>query len=327
MKNPLPIWLQLTFLVLLLGAAAALWFGQDQVSDVFAGINGREPPPKIARARDKRMVPVVVAPVGRRSNDTVIEAIATARAKRSVTLYPEVSGQIVDFQVSGGDRVGRGNVILQLDSRDAELALELAKVRVAEAERQLARAEQLMQRNVSSGAKVEDARTVLQRTRLEVKQAEEALSKRTIRAPFDGIVGIPKVETGDRVSTTTEIITVDDRSELIVEIEVPEQFLSQIEPEQKVGALTPSFPGRPFEGTVDRIDSRIDPVSRAVMVRAGVPNPRDLLRPGMSFAVTLNIPGKSYPAVPELALQWRKGESYVWRIGNGKAERVPVLII
>jgi RND family efflux transporter MFP subunit len=89
-------------------------------------------------------------------------------------------------------------------------------------------------------------------------------------------------------------------------------------------ARAPTFPNRSFNGVVDRIDSRIDPTSRAVKVRAKLPNEEDLLRPGMSFAVELSIKGEPYPTVPELALQWAKGESYVWTVKEGLAKRVTV---
>lgn len=321
MKRSLSIWVQLVVLALFIGAAAALWYGQDYVSEVLASFKEEESGP----AREKRTgVPVVVGKADERDNDIAIAAIANARAKRFVTLFPEVAGEIRKFHVQAGDRVISGEKILTLDTRDAELAVELAKVRVAEAELQLARSRQLHERKVNSEAKVQDMRTILERTRLEQEQAEEALAKRTVRAPFPGVVGIPKVEAGDRVSSTTEVITVDDRGSLYVEIQVPEQYLSNIAVGQSVSATTPSFPGRGFEGAVDKIDSRLDPVSRTVMVRASLPNPDDLLRPGMSFAVNLIVPGKTYPAVPELALQWGDGESYIWKIDGKRVERVAV---
>lgn len=90
---------------------------------------------------------------------------------------------------------------------------------------------------------------------------------------------------------------------------------------------TPSFGQRTFVGKIDQIDSRVDRTSRSVMARAVLPNPDDRLRPGMSFAVEIILPGKTFPVVPELALLWGKGESYVWRINNGRAEKIGVRIV
>lgn len=315
---------QLALFVVLVAGAIGLWFRQDKVGDVFAGfISAREDRPAPVK-RTRAHVPVVVARAGQAADDVTIAAISTARALRSVTLFPEADGRIVALKVRAGEWVQPGDIILRLDAEDAKLAVQLAKVRVAEAERQLARADRLRKRNVNSAAKVDDARTALERTRLELRQSEEALERHTLRAPFAGVVGIPKVEAGDRATTTTAIITVDDRSELIAEIEVAEQFLSRLTRGQPVKATTPSFRNRKFDGEVDRLDTRVDPTSRTVMVRASLPNKEDRLRPGMSFAVELRIAGKPHATVPELALQWSRGESHVWRIKDGKAEKVSV---
>jgi RND family efflux transporter MFP subunit len=239
-------------------------------------------------------------------------------------LYPEATGEIRHVFVRAGVRVEKGQSILRLDSRDAELAVKVAKTRLIEADRLMQRSEQLLKKKINSQANVDDARNLVDRAELELQQAEEALAKREMKAPFDGVVGISKVELGDRISPSTSVVTLDDRSQLIVEFEVTEQFLSQLAIGQKVAAQTPSFRGKEFEGVIQDIDSRIDPTSRTMIVRANIPNKEDLLRPGLSFVVDLTIPGKMYPTVHELALQWRKGVSYVWRVRDKRVEKVVV---
>lgn len=321
---PTPGWIQLAVFIVLLGVAAALWVGRDYVSAVVAGVTGGPQAEKSAQNSAEEGVPVVVAKVGTTRDDAIVGAIGTGRARQSVMLYPDETGEIQHVFVSGGDRIEQGQPVMRLESREAELAVRVARTKLVEAERALARAEQLKDRKIGSQANVDDARTVVDRADLELQQAEVALADHEIKAPFDGVVGIPKVERGDRVSPTSAVATIDDRSELIVEFEVPEQYLARIKRGQKVDAHTPSYGDRTFEGVISYIDSRIEPTSRTVTVRASIPNANDLLRPGMSFVVDLTVPGKTYPSVPELALQWRKGESYVWRVRDGKAERVVV---
>ena len=323
-RRQLPGALQLALFILLLGAAGALWVGRDKVSTVLAGFSGAEQSGKQGNGKKSRAVPVVVARAGELANDVIVGAIGTGRARRSVMLYPKATGEIRHVFVRGGDRVPKGQPILRFDSRDAELAVRVAKTRLIEAERLMKRSKQLRKKSINSQANVDDASNVVDRAEYELQQAEEALADREMKAPFDGFVGISKVELGDRVSPSTAIVTLDDRSQLIVEFEVAEQFLSQLSIGQKVSAQTPSFPDRAFEGVIADIDSRIDPTSRTVIVRANIPNKEDLLRPGLSFVVDLTIPGKIYPTVHELALQWRKGVSYVWRVRDGKAETVRV---
>jgi RND family efflux transporter MFP subunit len=310
--------------ITLLGAASALWAGRDQVSKVFAGFSGAEQGSKHGTDKKLRTVPVVVARASELTNDVIVGAIGTGRARRSVMLFPEATGEIRHVFVRAGTRVSKGQPILRLESRNAELAVKVARTRLIEADRLMQRSEQLRKKNINSQANVDDARNLVNRAELELQQAEEALSNHEMKAPFDGVVGISKVELGDRVSPSTPIVTLDDRSQLIVEFEVPEQFLSQLAIGQKIVAQTPSFKGREFEGVIEEIDSRIDPTSRTMMVRANIPNKGDLLRPGLSFVVDLTIPGKLYPTVHQLALQWRKGKSYVWRVRDERVEKVIV---
>ncbi|MEQ9488617.1 MAG: efflux RND transporter periplasmic adaptor subunit [Alphaproteobacteria bacterium] len=307
-------------------AVAVAWGGRDHLKSFFAnaGVDSKAKTEAAQTAQSRSAVPVLTEKVGELPDDVVVQAIGTARAVRSVMLYPDANGEIVEFPVRAEKEVGKDEIILRLDSRNGALAVQVAETRVREAESALARAEKLRQSNVNSAANVEDAAIVLERARLELNQAKVALMDRSLRAPFDGVAGIPKVEIGDRVSTDTAILTLDDRSTLIVEFDVAEKHLSRLSYDLPISAQTAAFPDQSIAGYIERIDSRVDPVSRTVLVRAAFDNRDDLLRPGMSFIVTLNLPGPMLPAVPELALQWEDGRSYIWRIADGIAERVNV---
>ncbi|MGI9415232.1 MAG: efflux RND transporter periplasmic adaptor subunit, partial [Hyphomicrobiales bacterium] len=328
MKRQVPLLKQLIVFALLLGGAAALWFGREQAGEVFARISGPAAEDgAAAKPAAVQKVPVVVARVGQATNDAAVEAVGTGRARRSVTLYAEASGEVVEFPVQAGGRVARGDVVLRMEASNAELAVMAAKTRLVEAQRQAERSQQLRSERINSQANVDDAHNLLKRAEIELNQAEEALRERILLAPFGGVVGIPKVEHGDRITSSTEVITLDDRSELYIEFEIPELYFSRVSVGEKVVALTPSFGDHRFTGTIDQIDTRVDPDARAVMARAVLPNTDDLLRPGMSFAVEVVLAGKPYPLIPELALLWIKGQSHVWRINEGKAQKVPVRIV
>ncbi|WNK00599.1 efflux RND transporter periplasmic adaptor subunit [Thalassospiraceae bacterium LMO-JJ14] len=310
-------------------ALVVLWGTHDQWGPLFANatISPKMAADKSAAKKKSaaKGVPVIVEAVGETRDSVLIEAIGTARARLSVTMFPAAAGEIVEFPVESGQEVKKNAVIMRLDARDAGLQVRVADTRVKEAENTLQRARRLRDNNVRSKANVEDADVILERAKLELGQAREALADRTMRAPFDGIVGIPKVEIGDRVTTGSEIITIDDRSTLLVEFEIAERNLSRLSLGMPVTARTPSFRDRDIEGHINKIDSRVDPVSRTVRVRAEFANTDDSLRPGMSFFVNLDLPGEMLTSVPELALQWQNGESFIWRISDGKAERVPVV--
>ena len=329
MNKSVPVWLQLLLLALLLAGGAVLWHGRAQVGSAIAQWTGSESQKadRKARKRGRRAVPVIVAPVGEARNDELITAVGTARARRSVMLHAKTDGVIVAFPQRAGARVKAGETVFELDSKRAVLAVQIAEKRLEEARRLLERAKLLKRNRVNSSANVDDATVVAERAELELNQAQEVLQDLKIVAPFDGVLGLPKAETGDRVTAATPIASFDMRAELLVEFEVPERFSARLSPGDKIEAVTPSHERTKFAGKIQYIDSRIDPVSRTVTVRAIIPNTDDVLRPGMSFVVELVLPGKTYASVPELSLQWRKGESFIWTVENGTARKVLVTTI
>lgn len=322
--------MQLLLLVAFMALAAGLWLNRDKVGEAAAALYGTDTDTdqqSQSGGPDNTGVPVIVAEVAIGRNDEVISAVGTARARRSIIIHPETDGVIVDFAPKAGEHVERGDVIAKLDSDQAELDVQLARQRLEETRRTVARARFLEEKSVNSSAQVEDARTTEARASVELLKAEETLRDLVIRAPFSGVVGIPSVEIGERVTTTTPLISLDQRNDILVEFEVAEEFLSRIAVGIGVEGQTPGYANRTFEGSIENIDSRVDTVSRTVKLRAAIPNPDDELRPGMSFVINVNLPGGEYPVVAELALQWRKGESFVWTIVDGKASRVVVDVV
>lgn len=121
--------------------------------------------------------------------------------------------------------------------------------------------------------------------------------------------------------------SIDDRSTVLIDIWVPERFAPQIKVGQPLTAESTAFPGEIYKGRINAVDNMLDEASRTLHVRAEVPNAEDRLRAGMSFSVTILFPGDNYPSVDPLAIQWRADGSYVWRIENGIAKKIPVRIV
>lgn len=280
-------------------------------------------------AAPRSAVPVVVEPVRRERSQTRVEAVGTARARRSVSLYPEASGEVVAINFRAGERVQAGVVLLALDARDQRLALELAELRLAEAKRMLERYRSANDRLdlAVPEATVDTARTEVERARIEREQAALALDRRFVRAPFDGVVGITDVDAGDRIDPATAITTLDDRSALLVSFPVPEALVGRLAVGDALRVETWDDSARGAGGTVVAIDSRVDPASRAFTARAEVPNGADRLRPGMSFRVRVEVPGAVYPTVPEVALEWGSTGAQVWVVEDGRARRVDAAIV
>jgi len=303
--------------------AVVLWFGVPGLSSVKKPGPGHGAPGRSAAGP----APVVVTPVSMASNAAVIEAVGTGEAAKAVTLYPEAAGQVTEILFEAGEHVEKGDPLLRLDADDEELAVELARVRLQDARQQLARYENTAPSGAVSKSEVDQARTALSAARIELAQAELALRKRTLRAPFDGVISIPDVEAGDRVTTSTAISTLDDRSTLLVEFEVPEAFAQGVAKGDPIEASSWALPGEQFDGVVDSLASRIDAQTRTLRVRARMDNDHDRLRTGMSFTIRLPLQGERFPSVPSIAVQWDRRGAYVWRIADGAAERIEVEVL
>ena len=283
--------------------------------------------PREARIAVDRTVPVVVAPLQLDTARTRLEAVGTSRALQSIELHPATSGEVIAVNFQPGQRVSAGDVLIELERRDEELALSLAEVQLQDAERLYDR----YQRTGSSGAvlptEMDAARTAVEAARIQIERARVALDYRTIEAPFDGYVGITDVDRGDRINPDTIITTLDNRDSLLVSFSIPETLIGELSVGDDVSVSTWNSRGPTATGRVVDIGSRIDPATRTFEARASVDNKTDELRPGMSFRVSMNLEGTAYPVISETAVQWGADGAYVWTVVDGLANRVPVNVV
>jgi RND family efflux transporter MFP subunit len=317
---------QIIVIAVLALTGTTAWFAWPGPDGPPSGGAGAAPGPENG-GRRAGAAPVVLAPVTVETAGTRIRAVGTGQAVQAVTLHPEAAGTVREILFGPGDRVEAGDVLVRLDEEDQRLAVDLARSELANAQRSLERFEQLRPSGAASAIELDAARTTLVTARNRLAAAELALTRRVVRAPFAGVVGLTDVETGSLVTTSTPLTTLDDRSSILVTFELPERYAGRIAPGQAVTATTAAFANERFDGVVHAVDSRIGTTTRTLTVRARIPNPDDRLRPGMAFAVTLEFTGLEYPAVPELAVQWDNRGSFVWRIVEGTARRVPVTIV
>lgn len=276
-------------------------------------------------------VKVIVQPVEMTANNRVFEAVGTGRARLSVGLYPSVSEEVREVLFEAQQKVHKGDVLVQLDDREEQLAVQLAEVRMEDLQSLLSRYEQSGMQGAVPHSQVDTARANFKAAQVELEQAQLALEERKIIAPFDGVVGIPNVDPGDRVNTDTLITGLDARDVLHIDFEVPEALVGKLQQaqaeHQKITATTPAYPGRIFSGYITAQESRIDPQRRMLLARATIQNEDDLLRPGMSFETYWEIPGNSYPTVPEIAVQWGREGSFIWVVRTDKAAKIPARVI
>ena len=267
---------------------------------------------------------VITAPAKTGTVNDRLNAIGNGEAIQTVVVTPQASGLISEILVSSGQKVKKGDVLARLD--DDEQLIERDKAQVA---LKSAVEKSTSYRNLRSVARLDvlDAQIAEESAKLAVSTAELNLKRRNIVAPIDGIAGIVAINVGDNATTQTSIVSLDDRSKILVNFWAPERFATTIKVGMPVDATSISRPGETFKGQVEAVDNRVDEASRTVRVRAVFDNAKDELRAGMSFSVTMKFEGETYPSVDPLAVQWDAEGSYVWRVKDNKSNKVRVQVV
>ena len=250
-------------------------------------------------------------------------AVGTLRSRQGVMLRPEVSGRIARLAFADGQRVRRGQLLVQLDD-----TLQAAQMRQAEAQAGIARTN--LQRNRELVAQNFVSQSVLDQSAaaLEVALAQVALNKAQLErmkilAPFDGVAGIRSVNVGDYVKDGADLVNVEDTTQVWVDFRLPERYLAQLKAGQAVEVSLDAMPGRSFRGQVDALDSQLDANGRSLLVRARLANPDGVLRTGM-FARTRTLLAVRDNAlvVPEEALVPQGGKQYLIKVVDGPQGKV-----
>jgi membrane fusion protein (multidrug efflux system) len=260
--------------------------------------------------------PTFVKPLG-----IEIEAVGTARANEAAEITSKTSNLITAIRFREGEQVKAGDVLVELDSAEARAALAEAEAALADSERQYARSRDLAASHALSESSLDQIEATLKANRARVEAARARLADTTIRAGFTGRTGFRRVSVGSVVSPGTVITTLDDTSLIKLDFTVPETYLFALRPGLPVTATTAGLRGRTFDGTITNLDSRVDPVTRSLFVRAEIPNPDGAIRPGMFMTVSLQ--GDVAPAlmVPEAAIVPEQGRTYVFVVDGKTAQR------
>lgn len=254
---------------------------------------------------------VVTASAGGR-----LVAIGTAQALRSVTLSSEVAGTLEEVTVSSGEWVEQGTVIAQLNSDVQQLALARAELGLRDTEARAARVAQLRDSGSATQVQIDDAELALSRAQLDLRDAQLELSRRRITAPVSGWIGLISLEAGNQVTPNTELVRLDDRSQLLVNFDVPERFVGLVNVGDELDANPLSRPNEVLNGRVRAIDARVDQGNRTLRIQGEIDNDGDRLRPGMAFRITMPLPGEYHPVVDPLAIQWDRGGAFVWALDS-----------
>jgi membrane fusion protein (multidrug efflux system) len=245
-----------------------------------------------------------------------VEALGTARANEAVEIRPQISERVTAVHFEEGEHVEADSVLIQLDATRAQADVAAARAALVESEAQLQRAIQLREARSLAQAEYDTRLARRDADRAALRVAESELAYATVRAPFEGRVGLRRVSVGSLVGPDTTLTTLDDTDPIKVDFDVPETALSKLAPGRPITARSAAWPEQVFRGEVASVDTRVDPISRTVTVRGLVPNAEEQLRPGMFLTVTLLRDEAQALVVPEQAIVPEQSRQFVFVVGE-----------
>jgi membrane fusion protein (multidrug efflux system) len=272
-------------------------------------------------AASQRPIGVVVAPARMERLAVELEALGTANANESVDIASKVSNRVVAVPFAEGQKVRRGELLVELDGEQARADVAIAEAALKESRSQYDRSRELYSTKVLSESQLDQIEATLKANEARLAAARSRLGDLQIRAPFAGRVGLRRISVGSMVSPGTIITTLDDTDTMKLDFTVPEAFLAAVTPGLAIAARSVAYPDQVFSGKVASVDSRVDPSTRSITVRALVPNPAGLLKPGMFLNVRLARDATDALVVPEQALVPEQGDMFVFVVKDGTAEK------
>lgn len=264
---------------------------------------------------------IVTAPVERRPMIEDIQALGTAHANESVEIRSRIASLVERIAFEEGDLVETGELLVELENNEIFAGLALAEASLSESRSVYERNKSLASTRAISASNLDQLLAEVKVDEARVEAAKARLANTVIRAPFSGRVGLRRISPGSFVDTSTVITTLDDVSKIKLDFSVPETFLTAVKDGMSISAHSIVYPGRVFAGAVVSIDTRLDPVSRAVQVRAIIANEDDALRPGMFLTVDLQRDRGEVLLVPEQAIVPEGSAQFVFVVKDAVVEK------
>lgn len=269
---------------------AAWWFQQPAAGSSLptaAGVEKVALDPLATKADTGKLLSVEAANVERRTLSDDTQAVGSLRSRRGVMLRPEVSGRITQLNFTDGQRVRKGETLVQFDDQ-----LPLAQLQQSRAELSIALANQkrnqeLVAENFISQRSLDESAANLQVAQAKLALAQATANRLKILAPFDGIAGIRQVNVGDYLKDGADIVNVEDIDAIFVDFRLPERFQRKLLRGQKALLDIDALPGRQYLAQIQAIDPLVDVNGRSVGVRGCLDNRFLQLRPGMFARVNV----------------------------------------
>ena len=287
---------------------------------------GRPAGPPGANGRSQQAPVVLTAVAVEKEFKSGVEALGTAKANEAIDITAKVSSRITAIRFQEGQYVKRGEVLVELDTDEARADLAVAEAALGESRSQVNRSRELAVTKALSAQQLEQLEATFKANEARVASARARLNELIIRAPFSGRVGLRNASVGGLVGPNNVITTLDDTSVMKLDFAVPETFIAGLRTGQEIQATSASYAEQTFRGRVISVGSRVDPVTRSIVVRAQVPNKEGRLKPGMFMTVNLVRESGKALVIPEQALVPDRDKQYVFALRDGKAFKTEIVV-
>ena len=304
-------WFIIVGLVLSLLVGGLVWFNYfrgKMIAQFFA--NNKPPPASVSIADAKsEVIP------------NLLIAVGDLAAVHQVNVTSDVNGRITDIMFTAGSNVKEGTPLIQLFDAPDQGDLANFKAQATVAQLSLDRAKQLAARQFGPQATVDTAQAAFDQANAGIAKTQAIISQKLVRAPFDGELGVRKVEVGQYLTAGTQIVSLTDLSVLYANFTVTEKDSAQLKVGQTVRVVVDAYPGRNFEGKITTIEPQIATDTRNIRVQATIANPERILKPGMFTTTTVVLPEKQpVVTIPETAVDYTLYGDSVYLLTEKKEE-------
>lgn len=215
-----------------------------------------------------------------------LSAVGSLVAVNGIDVTTEVAGKIEAIRFKSSGQVAKGDILVQLDATVDRAQLEGLKADMRLAALQLERNARLLPKRAVSQSTYDEAKAQYESAQAKVASQQALISKKTIRAPFSGLLGIREVDVGQYLSPGDKIVQIQQLTPIFVDYALPERHFEQLKAGQEIQVALSAYPGESFAGQITAVDAAVNPATRSIQVRATLPNPDGRLRPGMFAEVT-----------------------------------------
>ena len=221
-----------------------------------------------------------------------LNSVGSVSAVQGAMVSTELPGVVAKIGFENGGVAKKDDLLMQLDASSEEAQLHSAEADLELAKADWERAADLSKRKVISKAELDAAESKFKQKSAAVDQMRSMISKKTVRAPFDGQLGIRQVNVGQMINAGQQVVALTSLDPVFVDFAVPQQNLPQLTPGLPVNVHTDAVSGREFHGKLTAINSMVDTATRNVQLQATLENPDHILRPGMFAKVEVELPEK-----------------------------------